>query len=200
MKDPIQDLLKRCTAINDNARKDEAKNMWRNLRLVPETVAILKTMPLEGETKAKDQIEVLSLMLECVDELNIPRQVLDIRQYQLSLFDKLAEGEVPEEVTREEVEKDITRLEDYIAIDTEAMMRAWCKTYEKLLLFDPVECSKEWENCIYEVEEEVAKELKDTPRCMGFCFEYWAALRSAMNKRGIEWRSPHIMNPRVMFD
>jgi len=35
---------------------------------------------------------------------------------------------------------------------------------------------------------------------MGFCFGYWAEKRNALERRGIEWMSPSVMNPRVMFD
>ena len=41
---------------------------------------------------------------------------------------------------------------------------------------------------------------KDEPRGMGFCFNYWSAKRAALARRGIQWRSPSAMNPRVMFD
>ena len=51
-----------------------------------------------------------------------------------------------------------------------------------------------------EVEKEVDEQLKDEPRGMGFCFSYWSAKRAALARRGIEWRSPSAMNPRVMFD
>ena len=69
-----------------------------------------------------------------------------------------------------------------------------------MLKVDPVQATPEWENVIYEVEKEVDEELKDEPRGMGFCFSYWSAKRAALARRGIEWRSPSVMNPRVMFD
>lgn len=49
-------------------------------------------------------------------------------------------------------------------------------------------------------EFKVDEDLKDEPRGMGFCFGYWSAKRAALARRGIEWRSPSAMNPRVMFD
>lgn len=69
-----------------------------------------------------------------------------------------------------------------------------------MLKVDPVQATPEWENVIYDVEKEVDVELKDEPRCMVFCFSYWSAKRAALARRGIEWRSPSSMNPRVMFD
>lgn len=69
-----------------------------------------------------------------------------------------------------------------------------------MLKVDPVQATQEWEDVIYDVEKEVDEQLKDEPRCMGFCFSYWSAKRAALARRGIEWRSPSAMNPRVMFD
>ena len=69
-----------------------------------------------------------------------------------------------------------------------------------MLKVDPVQATPEWEKVIYDVEREVDEQLKDEPRGMGFCFSYWSAKRAALARRGIEWRSPSAMNPRVMFD
>ena len=198
MADKLQELADKCKAISDNMHNDEARYMWRNLRLVPEAAADMMAMPMEGETSAKNQIEVLSLMIDCVDELSIPRHILELRRYQLSLFDHLQEGEQPEDVTREEIAGEIQRLEDYI--DMTIPMEEWCKRYHKHLHFDPIERTPEWEECIYEVEKEAHRRLGDMPRGMGFCFAYWAELRDVLRERGIEWRSPHIMNPHVLFD
>lgn len=68
------------------------------------------------------------------------------------------------------------------------------------LKVDPVQATKEWEDNIYEVEKEVDEQLKDEPRGMGFCFSYWSAKKAALARRGIEWRSPSAMNPKVKFD
>ena len=69
-----------------------------------------------------------------------------------------------------------------------------------MLKVDPVQATPEWEQVIYEVEQELEEQLKDEPRGMGFCHSYWSAKRAALARRGIEWRSPSAMNPRVMFD
>ena len=70
----------------------------------------------------------------------------------------------------------------------------------QMLKCDPVQATPEWEKVIYEVEQEVDEELKEEPRGMGFCFAYWSAKRAALEHRGIEWRSPTLMNPGVIFD
>ena len=69
-----------------------------------------------------------------------------------------------------------------------------------MLKVDPVQATPKWEEVIYEVEKELDEQLKDEPHGMGFCFCYWSAKRAALARRGIEWRSPSEMNPRVIFD
>jgi hypothetical protein len=69
-----------------------------------------------------------------------------------------------------------------------------------MLKVDPVQATPEWEKVIYEVEKEVDEQLMDEPRGMGFCHSYWSVKSAALARRGIMWRSPSAMNPRVMFD
>ena len=49
-------------------------------------------------------------------------------------------------------------------------------------------------------EEFLELVLEEQEKGMGFCFEYWNTKKNVLAKYGIEWRNPHIMNPRVMFD
>lgn len=66
---------------------------------------------------------------------------------------------------------------------------------------DPIEWSAEYESVIDEAEKKIYKMLKRHPRGMGFCFAYWHAKAQVLKEDyGIEWRSPAIMNPGVMFD
>lgn len=81
----------------------------------------------------------------------------------------------------------------------EHALQCW-KGLGGMLKVDPVQATPEWEKVIYDVEKEVDEELEDEPRGMGFCHSYWSAKRAALARRGIEWRSPSAMNPRVMFD
>lgn len=70
----------------------------------------------------------------------------------------------------------------------------------RLLKYDPVQLTEVWEDNIYDVEEELDKIFKYEPRHMGFCFSYWSAKAEVLEKRGITWRSPSIMNPGTRFD
>lgn len=65
---------------------------------------------------------------------------------------------------------------------------------------DPIEWSEKYENVIDEVEKELYEYFKDEPRGMGFCFGYWFKKREILAQRGIEWKTPGEMNPKVRFD
>lgn len=72
---------------------------------------------------------------------------------------------------------------------------------EGMLKKDPVEWSARYEEVIDEAELLIDKMVADHPRGMGFCFAYWHAKAEVLSSKfGIEWRSPSVMNPRVMFD
>lgn len=68
------------------------------------------------------------------------------------------------------------------------------------LRHDPVEWTARWEEVIDQADRRAYATLNDMPRGMGFCFAFWSARHSALLHYGIEWRSPHQMNPKVHFD
>lgn len=69
------------------------------------------------------------------------------------------------------------------------------------LKHDPIEWSAEYEHIIDDVEKKVGELLSNEPRGMGFCFSYWNTKANVLSEYyGIEWRSPAIMNPGVIFD
>ena len=82
------------------------------------------------------------------------------------------------------------------------------KTIEKLfnsikrrrrsLKHDPVEMSKEYLDCIDEIEEKIEKNR--TYSGLGSCHEMWDLKYRFLLEKGIVWKSPAVLNPRVMFD
>lgn len=71
----------------------------------------------------------------------------------------------------------------------------------RFLKYDPVEDTPEYKAIEEEVEREIQRELGDEPQgYMGFCYRYWSVKRTVLARHGIEWRSPAMMNPRVIFD
>ena len=127
-----------------------------------------------------------------------PRLVLELKKTGLRAVEQLEKKENDEYEEGTALRKEIAQLESNIKAADEG--RFGDIQTDSVLKRDPVEWTKAFEDVVDEVEHEVYEKLIDIPRGMGFCFAYWAARREAFQKRGIEWRSPHQMNPRVMFD
>lgn len=72
--------------------------------------------------------------------------------------------------------------------------------YSSSLRHDPVEWTARWEEVIDKADEIADERLAGTPRGMGFCFAYWHERAAALRNFDIEWKNPHQMNPRVLFD
>lgn len=164
--------------------------VWKNIPLATEAFAILteqinEVVPGEIESD-KDKARLVVNMLDNMDPLNTPRLCLKMWEYVKQVSPELAD------------EEEIRRLRDYI--DPNLSTDEWRQRYHKTLKFDDVERSEEWERNIYDVEKKVDAKVKGMPRGMGFCFSYWSAKKSVLESYGIEWRSPHQMNPRVLFD
>ena len=72
------------------------------------------------------------------------------------------------------------------------------KQHRRSLKHDPVEMSQAYLDCIDEIEEKIEKNR--TYRGMGSCHEIWALKYEYLLEKGIYWKSPQMLNPRVMFD
>ena len=66
------------------------------------------------------------------------------------------------------------------------------------LKHDPVEMSEEYLAVIDEIEEKIDKNR--TLYGMGSCHEIWSLKYQYLLEKGINWKSPAMLNPRVMFD
>lgn len=86
-------------------------------------------------------------------------------------------------------------------ISEDELLEIMKKPQEGDLKKDRIEYSRRWEDVYYDVEDELAVMFEGTPRCLGFCLEYWHAKSELLaRKYRILWRDPHQMNPDVMFD
>lgn len=66
--------------------------------------------------------------------------------------------------------------------------------------YDPVEWTELYENVIDDASRQALDRLKGHPRGLGFCHAYWSELGDALAERGVEWRSPALMNPHTLYD
>lgn len=163
---------------------------WRNIGLGRIAFEALKQLPdsLPGEYEnPTEKAGILSMMLEQMDQLLSPRLCISVRKE----IERLIPGD-------EDNARELAMLRDYI--DDSLPMEEFCRKHHRHLLFDPVERTAIFEEVIQEVEAVCAQRLSGHPHGMGFCFAYWRTREDALRDRGIEWRSPAVMNPHVLFD
>lgn len=165
-------------------------NWWKNIPLACDAFEIIKslsdTVPGEYGTPV-EKMALLEQMLENMDEVSTPRFCIGVRDYMQTLS-PTDEGNLAK----------LTKLRDFI--DSTLPLEDYCKRYRRTLKFDPVERTPEYEAVIYDIEREVARRLKFVRRRRGFCFVHWIEKKKALNARGIEWDSPGVLNPHVIFD
>ena len=183
----------------DQMRKNSQEmRMWKNIPLAKECVQLLKDIDDPEETPMGKAL-ACEAIIQQLPEYDVPRLVLSILHYKLQLVKESDEHDPERYPTEEEIVNDIRRLEDYTDIE-HVSYNEFMERHRRHLHFDPVERTPEWEDNYYEVEKECDQRLGDTPRGMGFCFGYWSTLRQVLAERGIMWRSPSELNPKVMFD
>lgn len=192
----MKDVDRIVALVEQMRRHAQDQAIHKNVALAKEALALLEKLddPEEGPL---GKAYACNAILEQLSEYDTPRFALEILRRELAW---LRESEEESDgLPAEDVEADIARLEAYIDPDG-LSMDAFCQEYGRHLRFDPVERTARWEELFFEVEEECFRRLEGVPRGMGFCFPYWAAKRDVLRKYGIDWKSPHMMNPRVIFD
>ena len=189
----IKKIVKNVDRMRDNSRK---MAMHRNLPLARETLALLEELddPEEGPL---GKAYACNAMLNELSEYDTPRFALELLRREKAWLEESEEKS--ENLTAEDVQHEIEKLEAYIDVDG-LSVDEFCEKYGRHLRFDPVERTPRWEEIWYDVEEECDRRTKGQPRGMGFCFAYWSAKCAVLKEYGIDWKSPHMMNPRVMFD
>ena len=196
-KKRAEKIIKNVELMRENSQE---MRMWKNIPLAKECVQMLKELDDPEETPMGKAL-ACEAIIQQLPEYDVPRLVLSILHYKLQLVKESEEHDPERYPTEEEVVNDIQRLSDYI--DTEHVSSDWFrKLYHRHLESDPIQRTPTWEENYYEVEKECDQRLGlgDTPRGMGFCFGYWSTLRQVLAERGIMWRSPSELNPKVMFD
>lgn len=139
----------------------------------------------------------VSRMLECVFEH--PRLKARLLEFEILVLTRIEALEPQELESIENLKKELKQLTRNIALADAGRLDEIEQT--GYLLKDPVEWTARWEEVIDEANRKAYQRLKNVPRGMGFCFGYWATLNGIlMQDYGLEWRNPHLMNPKVLFD
>jgi hypothetical protein len=188
----VETILANVEMMRKNA---EEMRIWKNLPIANETFELIKQV---GDDEGPlGRAMGCEMVVDKLSEYDAPRFTLQMLRYELEQL-QMSE-EKSDNLTEEDVLDHIAELERFI--DTENVSyEDYRKQSQRTLLFDPIERTPIWEEINQEVEAETDALLGNVPRGMGFCFGYWSAKRGVLAKHGIEWRDPHQMNPRVLFD
>lgn len=188
----------RIVALVDEMKKNsEDMRIWANIPLAMDALVLIRTIPDEEEETPLGKAYACNAVLEQLSEYDVPRQCLLILRMELDYL--RASDEESDWLKEEDILADIEKLEAYTDPDN-ISNEEFSKKYGRMLNFDPIERTSLWEDNIYKAELEVDKMLKDVPRGMGFCHAHWPALKQVLARRGIPWKSPTELNPRVLFD
>lgn len=186
----IQDLDKQLQALYDEMY-DHAKvgDFWKNIPLTRKALQLMKDCDPEQDYDACHDFCEAAIKNKLLNPLDTPRLLLSLMDFQHVLLGSDYKWNQEAYKLRlitgpHATEKDI---EAYI-------------DETRMLKYDPVQLSQQWEDNIYEVEKELDNQFKNVDRYMGFCHSYWPAKRKALAKRGIKWRTPQEMNPTTRFD
>ena len=187
-------------------------NVWKNIPLVKRMMHIMKDLSPkrdEGIDPALRAyiIEVL-LKRDTVSVTETPRLYQSLCEYYRLCLHWAFRADYNPELERDMDKYYFRTVDEYIyklawIVDKKELSGYALEQWDSLsrhLKVDSIQASEKWEDIIYDVEKEIDEELKDESRGMGFCYAYWSAKRAALARRGIGWRSPSSMNPRVMFD
>ena len=169
--DSLSDYTTALTKLAEYYIKDE--QTWKATPLLEKAEELLRECA-DSEENVHWKFSTYSQIAECYNTNQ--RRIMAKKAYQHALQYATSEED------KEDCEYSLNRLEN------------------PTLKYDPVEDTDGYLAVIDEVECRLYEKLKNQPRGMGFCFEYWSAKRDLLAEYGIEWRSPGVMNPRVMFD
>ena len=169
---------------------------WENAALVREFLDIATY--LEGYDSMLDNLySAVSRMKETIfSHPRLKLELLEFEQLVLQRIEALHDQELGEcEEVQEEIlfyQRNIDRAErgDFDRIDRIGHLKQ-----------DPIEWSADFERVIDEVDRKADALLEEYPRGMGFCFAFWSTRAKILREEyGIEWRTPYMMDPGVMFD
>ena len=136
-------------------------------------------------------------MLNAVSEH--PRLKAELLRFKIEVLERGCEVSGHESSLVDDLNDELEALEHNIALADAGKPEAITQTGH--LKHDPIEWTARWEEIIDDADRKVFDALADTPRGMGFCHAYWHTRAEVLRRDyGLEWRSPAVINPRVLFD
>lgn len=184
------DVLLAENNLRENRRQWEIAELTREL--------ITQADFLEGyDHLLNDLYSVCSRMADCLSRH--PRLMVQLLGLERRILNRIECKTGHELGLAEDIGREICDLEYNIQMADRGRFEL-LKPDGRHLKSDPIEWTAKWEEVIDKADKAVDKELEGLPRGMGFCFSYWAAIKTELMKYGIDWKSPTAMNPGVLFD
>ncbi|MGM9741689.1 MAG: hypothetical protein ACI3ZC_01350 [Candidatus Cryptobacteroides sp.] len=173
----------------------ENRNLWEIAGLARELMEHASV--LEGYDHLLGRThDALSRMSECLHDH--PRLKLKLLKQWLLVVDRISAMQDHELSVYDDILHEINVLRrniDYADAGKFDLIED-----DRRLKHDPVEWTARWEEVIDEADRTAEENLADMPRGMGFCHAFWHERAEALADFGVEWRSPSMMNPGVLFD
>lgn len=169
---------------------------WENASLAVEFLDMAN--PLEGYDDMLDNLYLAVLRMKdaIVGHPRLKVKLLELERTIIHRIEALADHDLG---ASEEVENELSYYRCNIAYADKGDFDMIVQ--KGRLKQDPIEWSSEYEHVIDEANRKVYSLLEDHPRGMGFCLAYWSVKRQVLKEDyGIDWKSPAVMNPGVIFD
>lgn len=189
----LQECVELAEAVKERVRNRDKE--WENAGFIHRFMKISDSL-LDEDVSLDSLSKVVEELADFI--LDHPRLKLDFLRLQHKILRKMEEAHGENHGLSDEVQHKIALYEQNIALADAGRLNEIPQS--GYLKKDPVEWTKKWEEVVDEAERIACSHLTDIPRGMGFCFSYWAERKTALAKLGVEWRTPHQMNPRVIFD
>lgn len=170
--------------------------VWENAALARDLLDIAHF--LEGYDCMLDDLHTaLQRMREAVSDH--PRLTIEILEMELTVIRRIEALCDHDMQAGEEVENELAYYRRNASLaDKGQFSKIISKDH---LNRDPVEWSAAYEKVIDEANRKTYALLENYPRGMGFCLAYWSTKAQVLKTcYGIDWKSPSVMNPSVMFD
>lgn len=176
-------------------RRDQDRE-WENAALARNFLDIAQY--LEGYDEMLDNLytAIQRIRNAIVDHPRLTIELLELEQRVIQRIEALCGHELS---ASEEVEKELARYRCNIDLaDKGCFNRIVSNSHLKR---DPLEWSADYEKIIDEANKKIYSLLEGCPRGMGFCLAYWSTKMQVLKTDyGIEWKSPVLLNPGVIFD
>ncbi|WP_455584479.1 hypothetical protein [Bacteroides sp.] len=174
----------------------EQDRTWEIASLVREFLHYAR--PLEEYDHVLNQLyEAVSRMSDVLFEH--PRLKLELLEFEMLVVNRIECLNDHEMNASEVLLNDISTLKRNIRFADEERLEEIAS--DGHLKHDPVEWTARWEEIIDEADKKVYENLSNHSRGMGFCHAFWHERACVLKSYfGVNWCSPAVMNPGVLFD